>query len=180
MLHEKCTGPFVTSLADSAFPISVRPEQATMITDPVLKNLLKGIQVSVDKVGLEIPPGKENAPQIGVKVSMKKDGERDALSIAGKASFDIAMKCGKEHNVVRVTPSLLDLAISSIPSWLLKSTVVNLGNATVGKWQALCVYGDCKSKQHIDVSLPFQLPKGAAPKGPAKPCSFETFVAEDK
>ena len=99
--------------------------------------------------------------------------------MAHDAGFGVQMKCGKEDNVVRVTPSLKGLTVSKLPQWLLQSTVINLGNAAINKWQAICAYGPCSKEQKIDITLPaFGLGGGGGAGGgkTAPACSYDTFA----
>jgi hypothetical protein len=176
LLKERCTGPLLNAIADSIFPLRVYPAQATVIRDPYLKQLMAGIWAQVSKVRIDIPPGNERQPQVSVRIDIGKQGESQKLSVGGTLGFGIDMKCGRERNALRVRPSILGIDVSPIPDWLLQSTVVTLGNATIGRWHALCVLGDCKAKQKIDVRFPFAstLPGGSQPARAAA-CNFDTF-----
>lgn len=173
LLREQCTGPLVSAVADSLFPLSIRPADATFVKTPALKALLAGVTLQVQRAQVNVPMDGRN-PRIDVQVALRKDGEKEALLTAATAGFGVEMKCGKEDNAVRITPSVEKLSVSKLPAWLLKSTVVNLGNSALSHWQALCAYGDCKTQQKIDIQKPdlgLALGQGAAPA-----CSFDTFV----
>ena len=173
LFKEKCTGPFIGAVAGSLFPLTVRPGQLDLLKDKTLKALLGGIKLTVEKVGVKFSGSNNKNVELSVKISIKKDGQSAALTTSAKAGIGLKSKCGKDNSVVRINPQLKGLNISKIPDWLLKATVVDLANRTIGNWQALCVMGDCKKKQKINVNFPFSsLTTGAKTKST---CSFDTF-----
>lgn len=174
LFQEKCTGPFINALAGSVFPLRVRPSHYKDIEKVApnlkLKTLLSGIQVGVEKASVALAPGKTKSAKIGVEVSVAKDGQSSKLVTGGTATFLVRQKCGRDKNLVEVSPHVDELRISPIPQWLLDATIVNLGNATIGKDRVVCM-GDCPK------TAPVAPPATAAKKpAAAKPeCSYATF-----
>jgi hypothetical protein len=175
LLKEQCTGPFVNAVAQSLFPLSVRPSEATMVQGNAnLQRLLQGIVVTAQ--GLNVNMANPNSPTVGVRIAIQKQGHADALVTDAQASFGVQTKCGKGASALRITPALTSLSVSGVPKWLLQATVVNLGNEAISRWHAICAYGACKDKQKIDVRVPgFGLGGGGAK--PAPTCNFDTFQA---
>ncbi|MBI3071235.1 MAG: hypothetical protein HYY84_03820 [Deltaproteobacteria bacterium] len=173
---EKCTGPLLTALAGSLFPLTVRPSELTSITLPALKEILAGVSVTVDRANVAVTTGAISTAEIDVTATVAKTGETGTLAVSGRADVRVDTKCGRNEGAVRVSPALKSLAVSTIPDWLIRATLINLGNATIGRWQALCVMGDCAKKQRIDITFPFDsLLPATAPPNPGTGCSFDAI-----
>ena len=179
MLKEQCTAALINGIADSAFPLTVRPAQATFAQSPMMQQLLAGVSLTVQKVQVAVPASDPKKPSVSIGVALRKDGAAGALETSATATFGVDVKCQAERNAIRISPFVSDLRVSAIPDWLLKATVVNMGNAAISRWQALCAYGNCKDKQKIDIQMPSM---GGPAKKPvagttaaAPVCNFDTF-----
>lgn len=179
MLKEQCTAALINGIADAAFPLTVRPAQATFAKDPVLQQLLKGVSLTVQKVKVGVPASDPKKPSVSIDVALRKDGAAGALTTGATATFGVQTKCSATRNAVRVSPFVSNLRVSTIPNWLLKATVIDMGNAAISRWQALCAYGNCKSKQKIDIRMPAvgggKKPAGGNASAAAPACNFDTF-----
>jgi len=175
LFKEKCTGPFINALAGSLFPLAVRPGQLDLLKDKTLKSLLGGIMLTVEKVGVKFKGRNNKSVELSVKISLSKSGQRAKLTTSAKASIGLKSKCGKDSSVVRISPMLTGLNVSKIPDWLLKATVVDIGNRTIGSWHTLCVMGACKKKQKINLNIPFTSLTTGGKKASSSTCSFDTF-----